>query len=292
MTILLKKLLKFAFLLILCSAILLGLVNYVFINSNLKVDSKINKIAIGDSQMECALNDSNLITLKNYSGSATSFFYSYIKLKTLKTSNNQIDSVYLGLNIRSLEFDKDIKWVNNEDILYSKRLYFPFFTWNEYSYLCFNYSFYKVILTLPKELMKLSSKLIKGLTITNEFGGFLVNERNELETEKKILLKKGKVNLSFDSMANNEKAYLFKIIKYCDDNKIKLFLVITPNYQRCTYFDCNNFENFLNNQLKDVSILNYSDSLNLKSSFADPIHLNLNGSKIFTEKFIKNQNIK
>ena len=70
-----------------------------------KIDYKLNKnikeIYIGDSHIQCAINDSLLTNAKNVSKGAESFYFSYFKLKKLLEQNQQIERVYLGASYHS-----------------------------------------------------------------------------------------------------------------------------------------------------------------------------------------------
>ncbi|MCG9881352.1 MAG: hypothetical protein MH472_12200 [Bacteroidia bacterium] len=260
--------------------------------ANYRIETGVNKIMIGDSQIECAFNDSGFSSIRNFGQSATSFLYSYIKIKVLIEANENIDTIFLGFNIRSLEKEKERVWIYNEDILLGRKLYFPFFGNNELSLFMKNKSFYYASSLILKDYFKILPDLIKGNSLSSQFGSFRPSCRNELEKEMMLLLKKEKLLLTKNNISSTEKLYLDKIINLCKNKGVKLILISTPNFKKCNYFDCHNFDILKSSLASQIKFYDYSDISNEGIYFSDPIHLNNLGSRYFTHILKKEFNLK
>ncbi len=75
--------------------------------------------------------------------------------------------------------------------------------------------------------------------------------------------------------------YLKMIAQLCQKNNIKLIVYLPPSYQRSIKIVDKNY-----------NFLNFSDKINQKNCFYDPIHLNEKGRYLATENLIKAINLK
>jgi hypothetical protein len=87
-------------------AILLTIYSYLsyVVNKSIdeyKIDQHIHTLMIGDSHIEQSINDTIIKHSLNLARSSESYLYSYYKLKSLLTSNPQIDTVFLGVSYHS-----------------------------------------------------------------------------------------------------------------------------------------------------------------------------------------------
>jgi hypothetical protein len=64
---------------------------------NYKFGTSINKVIIGDSHTQAAINDSILHNSINFSNTSEPYIYTYYKLTTLIKNNPQIDTVMIGV---------------------------------------------------------------------------------------------------------------------------------------------------------------------------------------------------
>jgi len=84
----------------------LGLLN-VRAFKNYKVDPNITTAFMGDSHIQCSVNDALLTKSKNFSQSAEASYYTYHKMKILLEHNPNIKKVYLGLGYHNISTHYD-----------------------------------------------------------------------------------------------------------------------------------------------------------------------------------------
>ena len=82
-----------------------------------KVECK--KRILSNSHTECAINDRIIKTSINLSFSADTYFWSYVKLKTISKNNPNIKTIVLNFGYRSLVRNTD-EWVDGDAIIKSK----------------------------------------------------------------------------------------------------------------------------------------------------------------------------
>ncbi|HEX6430456.1 MAG TPA: hypothetical protein VF008_22345 [Niastella sp.] len=220
----------FAFTVIPLACIVIGLILIAYISKTIdyKLGPGITEIYIGDSHIQCAINDSLLENSKNVSKAAESFYYSYYKLKKLIEKNQHIEKVYLGVGYHSLSnyFDK---FINGEYVPSVSPKYFyllpgevqcKLVAWNRKNFPPF-----------IKEVARIGySYLIKEVTFSSSFG-YSNNYTHEMASkpsmEKRLQYQfytNGKLN---DFSAINL-IYLNKIINLCKTNKIDLVFLNAP----------------------------------------------------------------
>ncbi len=76
-----------------------------------KLPQNVTTIALGDSQMECSLDDSLLPDVVNFAHSADSYFYSYKKLTKFIEMNPQLSTVILSCGMGSFGSNVDHRWL-------------------------------------------------------------------------------------------------------------------------------------------------------------------------------------
>ena len=116
----LKKVLLFLFILLCLLAVTLQTLSYMNARAlhNYKVDPKITTIFMGDSHVQCAINDQLLPKSRSFAQSAEALYFTYYKLEGLLQNNPSIKKVYLGFGCHNIsshfdeyifgEFSKDI----------------------------------------------------------------------------------------------------------------------------------------------------------------------------------------
>jgi hypothetical protein len=259
----------------------------------LSIDSNINKLVLGDSKAQCAINPSKACNLINVANSADSYFYSYIKLREIASNNPAIDTVYLSLSYYNITKYIENRWVKNSSHIQKK---FPTFCC--YFNLDDLYTLAKLnpsaviqsFVSIPKYSLKLvcnvltNKKDIKFLGI----GGFEKLTANNLEWDiNRILNEKKEVRLEKSEI---EISYLLKICNYCSKNGIELIFFNTPS----TYVYLKSISsseqlmlrNFYNENLNDFQYLDYSTLSFPDSCFSDAVHLNAKGADAFTKILI------
>ncbi len=288
----------FAFSLIfLLSFILIALSNYVLVKiQGIKISGNKHILILGDSNTQNSINDSIFESAANLSDPADSYYYSFLKLREILSTNNKIDTVLISFAPHNI-FDNG--WLLDEKNIYSKfRMYYPFMEWNDFSFLLSKntHAVLAAIPAIPLSAFKNLYSKVRGNRFL--YGGFVQLNRNILpEVQQK--LKDGeplpffKIPTKF-SVSSEEIFYLDKIIALCENKKIKLYLINTPKRDELLQYPKYGVKEF--NQLYDSKYKNidYLDLSKLKledEDYGDFVHLNKSGSTHFS-KIIANEGLK
>ena len=104
-------------------------------------------------------------------------------------------------------------------------------------------------------------------------------------------IKKNTFNINNDYYDENIKS-LNRIINLCEEKNIKLYLVIIPYYPERLKFEENEYNRWvknINENIKNISIINFAKSLNEIKYFYDWKHLNKEGTEKFQEIFFNHE---
>ncbi len=251
--------------------ILFSISIYFYKNLDLN-DGNIEKIILGDSQAEGALNDSIIKGYINLSSSGTSLLYSYVKLKELKRRNPILKNLILGIGARSFEKEKELKWVLNEDIILARSELMPFETTEEIKEMFRQVGFWKGLLNLPFRALKRAISARPKLELLGSFKPLYSSNLN-YEISKYSLVQKHKNDTS-----KFELKYLRKIKYFCQKNNIEFVVVMLPNYKPHIYYKSPELDSILKKELNSCKIIDYSKCNFDSSYYTDLIHLNEKGA--------------
>lgn len=273
------------------SAVLFFLVGLVYILTyNYQFDT-INKknIFLGDSNSMNAINDSLVTNSKNLSGSADSYFYSYLKLRKIINSENKIQRVFLSFSPHNII---DNSWLFNETDLVSRfPIYMSMLDKSDFNFLfdkkenLFKSSIYSTI----KNSISIYYSILTD-KIDKSYGGYEPTYSNNL--------KKAIISLNENESVPNfripqkfiiyeeEILYLNKIINLCKTNNIELNLIITPKRKELLSFKKYFYKEFLlyyEANFSNINLYNFSDFTMPDDSYDDLVHLNYKGSVLFSK---------
>lgn len=277
----------FGFLFIFVPLLLLFVYYVGAVSSNYKIDPTITTLYMGDSYIECAINDSLLPSSINIAASSESYYYSYYKLKKLIINNPSISQVYLGFSFHSLSS-------HNDQSLNSKFIVPRYFSLlpnkEKLRILYYNKN---QILSIIKNIIKEGVIIIKDKKKAPYYGGFK-NDFFQTAPAKQSVDKSvsfhyytyGEVN-PFSTLNIH---YLNKINDLCKSNSIDLFLLNTPLY---SYYYNNvpdeyitqlsNIINQYNFKYIDLSILDLGE----KCFSPDGCHVSNFGAQITSTELFK-----
>jgi hypothetical protein len=246
--------------------IAIAIIGYIANHLDFKINSNINEIYIGDSHVQCAINDSFLTNSKNVSRGAESFYFSYFKLKKIIEHNKQIKKVYLGASYHSFSNYYDA-FISGEFSPSIAPKYFYVLPLNEkINMIRWNLN------NLPQfiELLNEESQRYLFKNNTYNYGDY----SNKFKKTKAAVVSMDK-RLNFQYYTNNQLnnfseinlEYFSKIIELCGSNNIELVLLNTPIHP---YFKkkippayINKFNIVVQNKKLDVidfNNLNFTDS--------------------------------
>ena len=256
-------------------------------NNLLKISENINKVFLGDSNIECAVNDSLIPNSINIAQSGEAYIYTYAKIKSLLEYNDQIKTVFVGFSFWDLiKFTEDRWMFSSEFVIEEITLY---------NYLLNYYDKFLLIKNNPEAYIKgvLKSILsnfhvfVKSLH-RGEFNGKLINFGGYVESGREILQEDIKKNTFKEQVFEEgliQIEYLRKISELCRQRSIKLVLLNTPKH---IYYNSNIPEAIRQNWISvrksfsRDSLLDFSTFSLPDSCFGDLTHINAKGAKIFS----------
>ena len=251
---------------------------------------------LGDSNMQCAINDSIFSSGINKAASSDSYFYSYLKLKNYISTNPKIDTVFLSFAPHNV-FDNG--WLLSDSHIYSRfRNYYYLMDWSDFKFLL-SKNPQAVITSIPsiiEQTYQNSVQKINGIKISRSYGGFINLDRDILADVKLKLINEEplpffKIPDNF-TLSKEEITYLDKIILCCNKNDIKLYLINLPkraellNY---TKYGVNHFQSLYDEKYNKVDFLDFSTIELPDDNYGDFVHLNRKGSTTFSSFLVKNK---
>ena len=252
----------------------------------LTISKDITRVFMGDSNIECAINDSLITNSINVAQSGEAYLYTYIKLKSLLECNNQIQTIFLGFSYVDLLKDTEEKWLFNEGFVIERTA--------AYSYLMNYPEKYLIVKNNPKAYFRglMKSIISNSRTFINSFssedgriqnfGGYEYLVRDKLQEEIKI---NQLVNEKPHEKALIQEKYLIMISQLCQQKSIKLVLLNTPKHKSYFSNDRISAEQIwlsVRNSLSGDSLLDLSTLAYPDSYYGDIIHLNYIGAKVFS----------
>lgn len=267
--------------------------NYLLYNWKfLKIDNNKNIMIIGASRSRNAINDKFFKGSVNLSDAGDPLFYSFVKLKAFKKNNQNIDTVLLSLDNRTLNKKLADHFYRPVSLEHKLPNYQNYLTLNDWKILLKinRYSSIKSVLFIPKY----SLKLIKEIISNSNHNYHQLNIGGFYKETKLINSKIIKDFISNDSIENYtlsivEIGNLNRIVKFCKDNDIELIFYNPPlhpvmynsyEYQEGKVI----FDNFLRTIHPNHTYLDFSNQFLPDSCYADLIHLNEKGAILFTKK--------
>ena len=285
---LLKKILLFSIVFV-GFTLILNVFNIKIIeNTVFKINDDVNKLILGSSRSQCAIDDNVLKNTLNMSSAADSNFYSYLKLNNILDNNPQIDTVFISVSPRSISEFLEKRWLFNKSH-FSARIgnYYYLMDKNDFQMLWnhFGLDFFKI--GIPNIIVR-SFKNFKEILIGDikgVYGGYEALHRDKLEEA----LARLKIDIFEESELVESKIgiyYLEKIVNLCKRNNIKIFFISPPirrEYVKLKYNDYLKFDIFLNSKYADITYLDFTLFPMSDSEYADIHHLNHLGSKRFSQ---------
>lgn len=264
----------------------MGFNSYIGNRAYIKLDSNIKNVVFGHSHAECAFNDSLISNFKNLAESGESYFYTYIKAKKILEQNPQIETVfieYANVDV-ALEKDKDIwsdKYINWRYPIYSALM-------NERERLfLLSKNPKSIVETLPKTFKKQLSKIKnKKYNYGESLGGYNHLEDSKLDSLLNAKANMQKSNPDYYKASIYNLMYLHKIIAYCKERNLKVFLIRSPMYQDSFYLSNEKLlQNILKDQFADIVFLDLKDFPLNNDEYRDFNHINYRGSIKFSRWF-------
>lgn len=255
-----------------------------------KIDSKVDKVFIGDSHVLTAVNDSLIVDGINFSKTSEAYYYSFYKLTHLLESNHQIKYVFLGYSYHSLASYYDSS-VFGEYAPYVASDFFFFLPLKEQ----LKHLHYNRILIIGKKILISGISNLGQRDFSGVYGSY--KARQNLSASKEAMDHRLRFQYPVDNvteiLSNLNHTYLLKIIELCKTKKVELILLNTPlhNYykENIPGVYVNLYDSVLNSL--NIKCLNFSDFTMENDCYTpDGDHCTRKGSIIFTQELIKHLN--
>ncbi|WP_289062475.1 hypothetical protein [uncultured Zobellia sp.] len=235
---------------------------------------------MGNSHPECAINDTKTQNMFNLSQGGSAYFYDYLKLREIKKTNPQIDTLILGYGYRDLHNDMDSWFSGEEKFKYKIRSHFILFRFEDYVAL-FKSNPVKVLINTPQTIYY---NIITALTGYHNLGGYIHSRRDKLKEDKAIVKRLNRLN-SKKGYSKHQITYLLKIYQYCVNNNIQLVLLNTPIHPLERKHLKNlipEYYRFAEENLPKAHLIDHANFELPESHYGDLEHLNYLGANKYT----------
>ena len=281
-----KKLIKRGVLFLIITGIvslILGLLSVVVSKKTFdyKIKEKKNILIVGNSHTECSVNDSIISNSVNLSQSASSYFYSYMKIREFTKYNPQIDTVIISFSDNDL-FSQKEKWFSSSEKI-SNKMTRHIVLFNKDDYL-------ELFKSNPLEVS------FQTFILYSDFYNLHSQKRDFIGSYNKIKVNKIhediiEFNLSppiIDSTISiTELKYLLKIYDFTQENEIKLILLNTPIHpileKHFSVISQRNCASIARDQMPNATYFDHTSFVLKNSMYADLSHLNSKGSNKYSE---------
>jgi len=280
-----KKLIKRGILFLIITGIVSLIVGFlsVLISKEIfdyKFKEKKNILIVGNSHTECSVNDSIISNSVNLSQSASSYFYSYMKIREFIKYNPQIDTVIISFSDNDLFSEKEKWFSSSEKINYNMTRHIVLFNKDDYL---------DLFKSNPVEVS------LQTFILYSDFYNLHIQKRDFIGSYNKINANKiDEAIIEFNlnppiidsTIAITELKYLLKIYEFTQENNIKLILLNTPIHpileKHFSVIKPRNFQ-IASKQMPNATYLNHTSFVLENSMYADLSHLNNKGSNKYSE---------
>ena len=237
---------------------------------------------LGTSRIQYSVNDMMIARCLNAGLNADDYIFSYLKLKLLHKYNPQIDTLFLIYDASTLfhsfrvsdEKFHPFYWdlLDREDVknilLYDRN--------------CFSRTLQWLKIKAPLESYYKDVK----------FENLGIGQYSDLYREKlyedierwKQSIQKNHAESNVDAM---QSIYLDKIVRYCNKQNIRLFLINTPTYKLAYNIQADTLlDSYIKKKYPDIPYLDFEFISVPDSCFGDMSHLNYKGARYFTKFLI------
>lgn len=262
-------------------SLIVGLLSVLISNKTFDYNFKEEKniLIVGNSHTECSISDKILSNSVNISQSASSYFYSYIKVREFVKRNPTIDTVIVSFSDNDLFSEKE-RWFSSTEKIRNKmtRMIFLF---NKEDYLSL---FYSNPLATSLQSFILYSDFYNLYIHRRSFIG-RYNQLNKNKIKESILEFNQDTPKIDYKIALTELKYLLKIYELCEKEGIHLILLNSPVHPVLqSHFSLIKDRNYkiASEKMANATYLDHSSFKLDNSMFADLSHLNDKGSLTYS----------
>lgn len=250
-------------------------------SETLRLPNNENIVFLGNSHIECAVNDSIVKNSFNFARSAENMEYIYCKVKLLKQYNPQLDTIVIGYDNVLLTHSYF------KSAMYSP-YYYDTYTFNDLKAIFQNcrFEYLEGHFAHPFDWLKIINIIPSfihsdcNLHILADMGGYLYLFRDKLKEAIKL---QGNKHASKISKCDANSSYFLKEIdNFCIQNDITLIFMHTPMH-KSLISDVSFYKKYYKENYEHIRFYDFRDMHLPDSCFGDLDHLNYKGAKIFSE---------
>ena len=238
-------------------------------------------VFLGNSTVECGINDLMIPGTFNFARSAERIEYVYAKLKILKKYNPSINTAFV-------QFDDIIIGHTSAKTPHSHPIFIDAFSLRDIAnniktfsfdrnaaYICHTYD--------VKNIRYLISANFREVNISQmQIGGYRYLIRDKLAENIEILEKDSDKQTTPPLKFPMSNLYYYKaIVEFCQKNEIKLYFITTPRHP--IYWRDSSYKHLKIEYFPDIPMIDYSHMQLPDSCFGDGVHLNYIGARIFSD---------
>ncbi|MRS03577.1 hypothetical protein EG832_10215 [bacterium] len=253
----------------------------------LLLNNDIEYVFTGNSAVECAVNDRLVEHSINIAESGEAYLYSYVKLKAIIETNQQISTVFIGYSFADILQEKEESWVYSDEFIVEKVQYYNYLLSPQDRMLLFSKNPGAYTKGLIKSVVNNLSTALRanpepkspGQLIN--FGGYKYLIRDKLKVDPGVDL----YNDRPVEKSVQQEYYLTRISDLCRKSSVRLILLTTPKHISYTEnLDKINLQLWLDfrKSLAADSLLDLSTFTLPDSCFGDLSHLNYRGAEQFS----------
>ena len=289
--------------------VLVGCIGHLFLKlsckkfpqNGLAIPENVTILFVGDSHIECGINDSIFPNGINLGRSAESYYYSYIKLRYILSKQPQIETVFISYSFYNLTKQIEKRWFSNMEHINSHfKYYISMIRLSELidlvttNYKGVSKTWFYTIKETFQNLIRLNTPNVLDNKI---YGRYVKHAEDNIIKDIAVLdTTQFYDHPDFNVLSKIESKYLLKISTLCKKNDVELILINMPVHQKFkTIFEDNKiYYEFRENHLKCIKLLDYSDYQIPDDGYLNCSHLNIKGSNLFSQFLksdLKNQKI-
>ena len=251
--------------------------------SDFKLNKNIEHVIVGHSHSECAFNDEYIPHFKNLSSSGESYFYTLQKVKQLVSDNEKIKTVFIEFSNDQIDTSEYQYWTFGE--MYMSKYYNMYSSFmdfeDKYYLLSTNFDVFLNChsLSLKNKIDRIVSNKFKY--IENIGGYYQLNKVLEDTLSHNILTASSSLNKN--RIAYDNVTYLKKIIRFCKEKKLQVYLIRSPLHHKFRGYSFEkDYQYVLLSEFENVEFLDFSKYPLPQSFFSDYKHLNHKGANKFS----------
>ena len=263
---------------------------FLYKSNYFKLPETTTNLILGHSHVEYGYNTKLIKNTVNLGSSGEAYVYTYFKAKKVIENNPQIKNIFIEFTNNQIDPEMDNWTWDDMHLQYELKNYLFLIDYKDLVFLYKkNPSGFQS--AFSKTLFNNLNKLVQHRSIGDgDFGGYMAKMKNTNEQEDKNDMNVGCFNTTNTSkktkISDCNVMYLKKIVRFCQEKRIKVFLIRTPMSKKYSTLRTEvTYKNVVSSQFKNIPYFDFKDYPLLDSDFLDKEHLNSKGAEKYSKFF-------